>query len=62
MVRVVETPIFIPYTKDSTLRKMIQAADDKVGEETNSHTVKDIIPTMTKLFADIFFRLENSFL
>ena len=40
MVRVVETPIFIPYTKDSTLRKRLQESDDKLGEDTNSPGVK----------------------
>ena len=40
MVRVVETPVFIPYTKDSILRKRLQEADDKLGVETNSPSVK----------------------
>ena len=40
MVRVVETPVFIPYTKDSVLRKRLQEADDKLGVETNSPSVK----------------------
>ena len=35
-----ETPIFIPYTKDSTLRKRLQEADDRLGVETNSPSVK----------------------
>ena len=35
-VKMVETPIFIPYTKDSVLRKTLQAMDNLVGETTNS--------------------------
>ena len=39
-VKVVETPIFIPYTKDSALRKKMQEADDRIGEVTNVPAVR----------------------
>ena len=32
----VETPIFIPYTADSNLKRKLQELDDKVGEATGS--------------------------
>ena len=34
--KIVETPIFIPYTKESKLRKKLQELDDTIGEATNS--------------------------
>ena len=38
--KVVETPIFIPYTKESRLRKQLQELDDTIGEATNSPGVR----------------------
>ena len=32
----VETPVFIPFTKDSRLRKRLQELDYQLGEATNS--------------------------
>ena len=40
MVRVVETPFFIPYTKDSALKRMMQEVDDRIGEATNTPALK----------------------
>ena len=40
LVRVVETPVFIPYTKNSALKKMIQEVDHRIGEATNTPSVK----------------------
>lgn len=31
-MKIVEVPIFIPYTKDSQLRKGLQKVDDTLGE------------------------------
>ena len=39
-VPVVETPVFVPYTKDSTLKKKLQEVDRMLGEATNSPTVR----------------------
>ena len=36
----VETPIFIPFTQDSELRKRLQAEDDVIGEATGSPGVR----------------------
>ena len=38
-VKVVETPIFVPYSKDSVLRRKLQEVDDTIGEATNSPAV-----------------------
>ena len=39
-IKVVETPIFVPYTKDSALRKRLQEVDDTIGEATNAPAVR----------------------
>ena len=39
-VPVVETPVFILYTKDSALKKRLQETDRMLGEATNSPTVR----------------------
>lgn len=36
MIKVVEMPIFIPYTKESSLRKKLQELDDRIGEATGT--------------------------
>ena len=41
MVKVVMTPVLIPYTQDSELRRRLQEADNMLGEATNS---KDCLP------------------
>ena len=39
-VKVVESPIFIPYTRDSKLRSSLQEADDTLGEIIGSPAMK----------------------
>ena len=39
-VKMVETPIFVSFTKDSKLRKRLQEVDDTIGEATNSPGVR----------------------
>ena len=39
-VKVLESPIFIPFTKDSTLRKALQVVDDTLGECMNTPGVR----------------------
>ena len=39
---VIETPIFIPYTRESRLRKNLQETDKLIGEATGSPRVKFI--------------------
>ena len=39
-VKVTETPIFVPYTRDSTLRKALQATDDAIGEACGNPAVR----------------------
>ena len=41
-VKIVETPIFVPYTPDSQLRKTLQDKDDTIGEVTGSLAVRFI--------------------
>ena len=36
VVKVVEIPVFITYTKDPTLRKQLQEEDDRLEEVTNT--------------------------
>ena len=36
----VETPIFIPFRKESQLRRQLQEVDDALGEATNSPAVR----------------------
>ena len=38
--KVVEAPVFIPYTRDSKLRKSLQALDDKLGKCLGSPSVR----------------------
>ena len=56
LVRVVETPIFIPYTEDSTLRRKLQEADDRLREETNSPAVKFVERCGDSTLMDILSR------
>merc|ERR1711867_412183 len=35
-IKVIETPVFVPYTRDSKLRKALQMADDTLGECLNN--------------------------
>ena len=39
-VKMVETPIFIPYTLESKMRKRLQEIDDSLGEATNSPAIR----------------------
>ena len=39
-VKVVETPVFVPYTLDSNLKRRLQELDDKVLESTGSPAVR----------------------
>ena len=39
-IKVVETPIFIPFTLESRMRKRMQETDDVLGEATNSPSVR----------------------
>ena len=43
VVKVVETPIFILYTKDSSLKKRLQELDDKLGEATNTPASRFVV-------------------
>ena len=39
-VKVVESPVFIPYTRDSKLRRALQEADDTIGEVLGTPSVR----------------------
>ena len=40
MQKVVVTPIFIPFTKESGLRKHLKEVDDDLGKATNSPAIR----------------------
>ena len=39
-VKVVKTPIFIPYTKDSLFKKTLTEADEAIGEAIGSPAIR----------------------